>query len=139
MGNRITKLNQARGFCANTARGDAFPGYGLSDIPVSTTPTPYGAIAGVGSTRGARRVRWGVARVSSGHGPDHPLQRGNVGDRLVLRHPGPLIGRVFAFLALLVLMAALVRAFPPLWEICRRRSDRRNLLDFLPRSPPPRD
>jgi uncharacterized protein involved in response to NO len=28
-----------------------------------------------------------------------------------------LIGRVFAFLALLVLMAALVRAFPPLWEI----------------------
>jgi PiT family inorganic phosphate transporter len=30
-------------------------------IPVSTTHTITGAIAGVGSTRGARRVRWGVA------------------------------------------------------------------------------
>jgi PiT family inorganic phosphate transporter len=30
-------------------------------VPVSTTHTITGAIAGVGSVRGARRVRWGVA------------------------------------------------------------------------------
>ena len=30
-------------------------------VPVSTTHTITGAIAGVGSVRGTRRVRWGVA------------------------------------------------------------------------------
>jgi PiT family inorganic phosphate transporter len=61
MGNRITKLNQARGFCANSGGAiTLFMATALS-IPVSTTHTITGAIAGVGSTRGARRVRWGVA------------------------------------------------------------------------------
>ena len=61
MGNRITKLNQPRGFSANS--GGAITLFLASSfgIPVSTTHTITGAIAGVGTTRGARRVRWGVA------------------------------------------------------------------------------
>ena len=62
MGNRITKLNQARGFCANTGGAITLFMATALGIPVSTTHTITGAIAGVGSTRGARRVRWGVAR-----------------------------------------------------------------------------
>ena len=61
MGNRITKLNQARGFCANRAGALTLFFATALGIPVSTTHTITGAIAGVGSTRGARRVRWGVA------------------------------------------------------------------------------
>lgn len=61
MGNRITKLNQARGFCANTGGALTLFLATAFGIPVSTTHTITGAIAGVGSTRGARRVRWGVA------------------------------------------------------------------------------
>ena len=61
MGNRITKLNQARGFCANSAGALTLFFATALGVPVSTTHTITGAIAGVGSTRGARRVRWGVA------------------------------------------------------------------------------
>ena len=61
MGNRITKLNQARGFCANSAGAMTLFFATALGVPVSTTHTITGAIAGVGSTRGARRVRWGVA------------------------------------------------------------------------------
>ena len=61
MGNRITKLNQARGFCANSAGAITLFFATALGVPVSTTHTITGAIAGVGSTRGARRVRWGVA------------------------------------------------------------------------------
>ena len=61
MGNRITKLNQARGFCANSGGAVTLFLASALGIPVSTTHTITGAIAGVGSTRGARRVRWGVA------------------------------------------------------------------------------
>ena len=61
MGNRITKLNQARGFCANSGGALTLFMATALGIPVSTTHTITGAIAGVGSTRGARRVRWGVA------------------------------------------------------------------------------
>ena len=62
MGQRITKLNQASGFCANSAGAVTLFLATLLGIPVSTTHTITGAIAGVGSTRGARNVRWGVAR-----------------------------------------------------------------------------
>ena len=61
MGNRITKLNQARGFCANSGGAVTLFLASAFGIPVSTTHTITGAIAGVGTTRGARRVRWGVA------------------------------------------------------------------------------
>ena len=61
MGNRITKLNQARGFCANSGGAITLFLATSLGIPVSTTHTITGAIAGVGSTRGAKRVRWGVA------------------------------------------------------------------------------
>ncbi|RIX41950.1 MAG: anion permease [Rhodocyclales bacterium GT-UBC] len=61
MGNRITKLNQARGFCANSGGAITLFMATALGVPVSTTHTITGAIAGVGSTRGARRVRWGVA------------------------------------------------------------------------------
>ena len=61
MGNRITKLNQPRGFCANSGGAITLFMATALGIPVSTTHTITGAIAGVGSTRGARRVRWGVA------------------------------------------------------------------------------
>jgi PiT family inorganic phosphate transporter len=61
MGNRITKLNQARGFSANTGGAITLFMATALGVPVSTTHTITGAIAGVGSTRGNRRVRWGVA------------------------------------------------------------------------------
>ena len=61
MGQKITKLKPVGGFCAETGGAmTLFLATGLG-IPVSTTHTITGAIAGVGSTRGARAVRWGVA------------------------------------------------------------------------------
>jgi PiT family inorganic phosphate transporter len=62
MGMRITKLKPYSGFCAETA--GAFTLFLATHwgIPVSTTHTITGAIVGVGSTRGASAVKWGVAR-----------------------------------------------------------------------------
>jgi inorganic phosphate transporter, PiT family len=61
MGQKITKLKPVGGFCAET--GGAITRFLASalGIPVSTTHTITGAIVGVGSTRGASAVRWGVA------------------------------------------------------------------------------
>jgi PiT family inorganic phosphate transporter len=61
MGQRITKLKPVGGFCAETGGAITLflaTGFG---IPVSTTHTITGAIVGVGSTRTASAVRWGVA------------------------------------------------------------------------------
>jgi len=61
MGQRITKLNQAKGFSANMGGAITLFMSTLLGIPVSTTHTITGAIAGVGSTGGPKNVRWGVA------------------------------------------------------------------------------
>jgi PiT family inorganic phosphate transporter len=61
MGQKITQLNQARGFCANSGGAITLFMATALGIPVSTTHTITGAIAGVGATRGTRKVRWGVA------------------------------------------------------------------------------
>jgi PiT family inorganic phosphate transporter len=61
MGQKITKLKPVHGFCAETGGAiTLFLATGLG-IPVSTTHTITGAIVGVGSTRRASAVRWGVA------------------------------------------------------------------------------
>jgi inorganic phosphate transporter, PiT family len=61
MGQKITKLKPVGGFCAETGGAiTLFLATGLG-IPVSTTHTITGAIVGVGSTRRASAVRWGVA------------------------------------------------------------------------------
>ncbi len=61
MGMRITELKPVGGFCAET--GGAFTLFLATHlgVPVSTTHTITGAIVGVGSTRGASAVKWGVA------------------------------------------------------------------------------
>ncbi len=62
MGQRLTtKLQPIGGFCAETGGGVTILALAYAGIPVSTTHTITGAIVGVGSTRGTRAVRWGVA------------------------------------------------------------------------------
>jgi PiT family inorganic phosphate transporter len=61
MGHSLTKLQPIGGFCAETGGGVTILGLAHLGIPVSTTHTITGAIVGVGSTRGARAVRWGIA------------------------------------------------------------------------------
>jgi inorganic phosphate transporter, PiT family len=62
MGQKICKLQPVQGFCAES--GGAFMLYFATwaGIPVSTTHVITGAIVGVGSTRGIRAVKWGIAR-----------------------------------------------------------------------------
>lgn len=61
MGHNLTKLQPIGGFCAETGGGVTILAISQLGIPVSTTHTITGAIVGVGATRGARAVRWGVA------------------------------------------------------------------------------
>jgi PiT family inorganic phosphate transporter len=61
MGHSLTKLQPIGGFSAETGGGVTILALAHFGIPVSTTHTITGAIVGVGSTRGARAVRWGVA------------------------------------------------------------------------------
>lgn len=61
MGQRITKLKPVHGFCAETGGAITLFFASAFGIPVSTTHTITGAIVGVGSTRRASGVRWGVA------------------------------------------------------------------------------
>jgi PiT family inorganic phosphate transporter len=61
MGSKITKLRPVGGFCAETAGAITLFGATMSGIPVSTTHTITGAIAGVGSTTRLSAVKWRVA------------------------------------------------------------------------------
>ncbi|MFY3743893.1 inorganic phosphate transporter [Anaeromyxobacter sp. Red801] len=61
MGHNLTKLQPIGGFCAETGGGVTILALAHLGIPVSTTHTITGAIVGVGSTKGTRAVRWGVA------------------------------------------------------------------------------
>ncbi|RZI76487.1 MAG: inorganic phosphate transporter [Variovorax sp.] len=61
MGQRITKLKPVGGFCAETGGALTLFLATALGIPVSTTHTITGAIVGVGATRRASAVRWGVA------------------------------------------------------------------------------
>ena len=61
MGQRVCHLQPVHGFSAETAGAACLFGATALGIPVSTTHTITGAILGVGSTRGMKAVRWGVA------------------------------------------------------------------------------
>jgi PiT family inorganic phosphate transporter len=61
MGQRIAKLQPVHGFAAESAGSTALYLATGMGIPVSTTHTIAGCIAGVGATRGLRTVRWSVA------------------------------------------------------------------------------
>lgn len=61
MGHSLTKLAPIGGFSAETGGGVTIIALAELGIPVSTTHTITGAIVGVGSTKGWRAVKWGVA------------------------------------------------------------------------------
>jgi inorganic phosphate transporter, PiT family len=61
VGQKITKLKPSGGFCAETAGAITLLVTAFSGIAVSTTHTISGAIMGVGATRRASAVRWGLA------------------------------------------------------------------------------
>ncbi len=61
MGSKITKLRPVGGFCAETAGSITLFGATFLGIPVSTTHTITGAIAGVGSVTRLSAVKWQVA------------------------------------------------------------------------------
>ncbi len=61
MGSKITKLRPVGGFCAETAGSITLFGATFLGIPVSTTHTVTGAIAGVGSVTRLSAVKWQVA------------------------------------------------------------------------------
>jgi PiT family inorganic phosphate transporter len=61
MGMKITRLQPAGGFAAETAAGIAIVMASSFGIPVSTTHTITGGIIGSGATRRLSAVRWGVA------------------------------------------------------------------------------
>jgi inorganic phosphate transporter, PiT family len=61
MGSKITKLQPVGGMCAETSAAVTLFFTAHAGIPVSTTHTITGAIAGVGTTQRLSAVRWGVA------------------------------------------------------------------------------
>jgi PiT family inorganic phosphate transporter len=61
VGQKITKLKPSGGFCAETAGAITLLITAFAGIAVSTTHTISGAIMGVGATRRASAVRWGLA------------------------------------------------------------------------------
>jgi PiT family inorganic phosphate transporter len=62
MGHRVVKLEPVHGFAAETTAATVIITAAHFGMPVSTTHVISSAILGVGSARGVRGVRWGVAR-----------------------------------------------------------------------------
>jgi inorganic phosphate transporter, PiT family len=61
MGGRLTKIKPRGGFCAETAAAISILFSTELMMPVSTTHTISGAIAGIGSINRLKAVRWGLA------------------------------------------------------------------------------
>ena len=61
MGTRITKLNTVSGSCASLGGAISLGLATLGGIPVSTTHTIAGAIAGSGAAHNVKRVRWDIS------------------------------------------------------------------------------
>ena len=62
MGHRVVKLEPVHGFAAETTAASVLLVTAQLGMPVSTTHVISSAIMGVGTARGPRGVRWGVAR-----------------------------------------------------------------------------
>ena len=62
MGHRVVTLEPVHGFAAETTAATVIMGAAQLGMPVSTTHVISSAIMGVGSARGPKGVRWGVAR-----------------------------------------------------------------------------
>ncbi|OGR44500.1 MAG: inorganic phosphate transporter [Elusimicrobia bacterium GWA2_61_42] len=61
MGNKLSKLRPVDGFCAEFGASLVLFGASAIGVPISTTHTITGAIVGVGTLKGIRAVKWGVA------------------------------------------------------------------------------
>ncbi len=62
MGHRVVELEPVHGFAAETTAASVLISTAHFGMPVSTTHVISSAIMGVGSARGPKGVRWGVAR-----------------------------------------------------------------------------
>ena len=62
MGHRVVQLEPVHGFAAETTAATVLIATAHFGMPVSTTHVISSAIMGVGSARGPKGVRWGVAR-----------------------------------------------------------------------------
>jgi PiT family inorganic phosphate transporter len=62
MGHRVVELEPIHGFAAETTAATVIYTAAHFGMPVSTTHVISSAIMGVGSSKGVRGVRWGVAR-----------------------------------------------------------------------------
>ena len=62
MGLQVVQLRPVHGFAAETAAGTVIELATRAGVPISTTHAISGAILGVGSLQGLRRVHWGVVR-----------------------------------------------------------------------------
>ncbi len=62
MGHKVVQLEPVHGFAAETTAATVLLVTARAGMPVSTTHVISSAIMGVGSSKGLRGVRWGVAR-----------------------------------------------------------------------------
>jgi PiT family inorganic phosphate transporter len=62
MGHRVVELEPIHGFAAETTAATVILAAAQAGMPVSTTHVISSAIMGVGTSKGLRGVRWGVAR-----------------------------------------------------------------------------